>query len=904
MTGRPTATTTACTQCGGAIYAGDRFCGSCGALVTGAGGNVVPTTAPAGDTPTQTGFTPFDGWERIIQRLRAATLGEFEIRRELGRGGMAIVFLAQDISLRRKVAIKLMSPGLLTNDEMVRKFREEAVMVAQMSHPNIISIHAVRNVEDLHFFIMKFVEGQSLDQVLRDTGALPYPLARSILFQVGSALAYAHRRGIIHRDVKPANILIDVEGDALVTDFGIAKAIDSDTHTKTGSVVGTPAYMSPEQCYALTATWASDQYSLGVVAYEMVVGAAPFTGPSFVVMKAHADEAPRPIRALRPDCPPDLEAAILRMLAKNPDDRFPSIAQALTALGARPLGEDDPYRTELAALIRKSVPTSSLTPVSPVPTWTRDHPPDPSVAKSAFPAAQTPPVAPVSTIPTTEPGQPVRPMSVSPPAAPPAPTPPPPAPPAADAAAVVLTPTNDASTVRMESVAKPAPAVPAAIPGAPAVPIAGSTPVSAPAGPPRRVRRRGLGAGVLIVAAAAVFWFVVLRGSPGSTEATGSVPPVVPEPQPSSQPQAPAPTPVPVAETPGTGAGGTSAPAAPPPAATTPTPVTTTPTATPATGTGATPTAPVTAKSVVVSPAEMILMVGQTVAPPDVTVMGTNGRPMTGQRVTWTSPNAAVATVNRATGTVTGVSVGTTEIRAASGTASGTLRVRVDPPVVLASIAVDQPRRLTVGENITLSATPRDSRGNVMPDQSVAWTSSDSRVATIGATTGVVTAAGPGTADLTASAGGKSTTVRLTVVAPAPPPVEPPRAPAVDPAAEERRARAAIDAGVQRYVSVLRAHDARTVTSLYSPQSEQDRKNEQLLLRLMEGAAKLTVAEPRANPSTIDGASASVEFAVALSWRNSFGRLRQETVSFRMELQRDGADWRTVSARVIGMLTP
>ena len=620
MTGRPTATTTACTQCGGAIYAGDRFCGSCGALVTGAAANVAPTATPNADTPAQSGFTPFDGWERIVQRLRAATIGEFEIRRELGRGGMAIVFLAQDIALRRKVAIKLMSPGLLTNEEMVRKFREEAVMVAQMSHPNIISIHAVRNVEDLHFFIMKFVEGKSLDQVLRDTGALPFPLARAILFQVGSALAYAHRRGIIHRDIKPANILIDIEGDALVTDFGIAKAIDSDTHTKTGSVVGTPAYMSPEQCYAMASTWASDQYSLGVVAYEMVAGTAPFTGPSFVVMKAHADEAPRPIRALRPDCPPDLEAAILRMLAKNPEDRFPSISQALTALGARPLPEDDPYRIELAALIQKSVPTASLTPVSPVPTYTRDHVAGPPVTQS--PPAP-PPAEPASAAPLaqTVPPVPPAPVAARPPAAP--------EPAVPEAATVVLKPVSAADTVRVEG------AQPALV-------------------APSRVRRRTLGVGVLIMAAAGVFWLLVLRRAPVPGES-----PVAAAPASQREPPPPPTTP-PATGTPNAGApvmsAGSTQPAASPsvgaastaPAATpaSPTPAPS-PAAPPAASKSETPAPAVIAKSVVVSPSELTLMVGQTVQP-DVTVMGTNGRPLAGQRVTWTSPNAVVATVDRA----------------------------------------------------------------------------------------------------------------------------------------------------------------------------------------------------------------------------------------------------------------
>ena len=244
MTGRPSATSTACTKCGEPIYAGDRFCGNCGAVVTGdIHGVATPPAISYGDdtdTPTRPeGYTTYDGWERIIERLRAATVGEFEIRRELGRGGMAIVFLAHDVALRRKVAIKLMSPGLLTNYEMVRKFREEAVMVAQMSHPNIITIHAVRQVEDLHFFIMKFVEGRPLDQVVRDIGQLPFPVARAILYQVGSALAYAHRRGVIHRDVKPSNILIDIEGDARRLAVRVA-------HRRGGEVAGHQAEAGAE----------------------------------------------------------------------------------------------------------------------------------------------------------------------------------------------------------------------------------------------------------------------------------------------------------------------------------------------------------------------------------------------------------------------------------------------------------------------------------------------------------------------------------------------------------------------------------------------------------------------------------------------------------------------------------
>jgi hypothetical protein len=234
------------------------------------------------------------------------------------------------------------------------------------------------------------------------------------------------------------------------------------------------------------------------------------------------------------------------------------------------------------------------------------------------------------------------------------------------------------------------------------------------------------------------------------------------------------------------------------------------------------------------------------------------------------------------------------------------MRVTVEAPIVLSTIAVDQPRRLTVGENITLLATPRDSRGNIMAGQSIAWSSADPEVATVAPTTGVVTAIGPGTADITASASGKTTTVRLIVAAPAPATPESVKAPLPDPAVEASRARAAIEASVQQYVAALRAHDARRVTALYrgAGASDQDRKTQQTLVRLMDGAAKLTAAEPRIEPSRIDGANASVDFAVPMSWRNPFGRIRNETVSFRADLQRDPTGWRMVGVRVIGTLTP
>jgi serine/threonine protein kinase len=292
--------------------------------------------------------------------LRAATAGEFEILRELGRGGMAAVYLAHEVALNRKIAIKVMSPALLTGEGMVRRFRQEAVTVANMGHPHIITIHAVRQIDDLHFFVMKFVEGRSLEHIIRSAGALPLRTVRGLLWMVGNALAYAHRRGVVHRDVKPANILIDEDGNAVVTDFGIAKLVLRESNsiprasrggeTQTGVIVGTPTYMSPEQCLARPVSAASDQYSLGLVAYELLTGRPPFIGSPFVVMHAHTERPAPSIREQRPDCDPELDAAIQRMLAKDPLQRWPSIQHALAALSAAPLGDSDPDRIALAQL--------------------------------------------------------------------------------------------------------------------------------------------------------------------------------------------------------------------------------------------------------------------------------------------------------------------------------------------------------------------------------------------------------------------------------------------------------------------------------------------------------------------------------------------------------------------------
>ena len=282
---------TACDHCGAALGTGTQFCAECGA--------------------EQGGSTA--GERRQVEALRVAAAGHYDIRGELGRGGMATVYLAHDLALDRKVAIKVMAPALAMGDG-IERFKREARTAASLSHPNIIPVFGVYHTEELLYFVMKYVEGRPLDGIIRELGALPIPMVQAILGQIASAFGYAHRRGVIHRDIKPANILIDDEGWAVVTDFGIAKVSDSKGLTMTGLSVGTPTYMSPEQVAGDGVTPASDQYALGVLAYEMLTGKPPFQGAnSMAMMYAHVHHPPLPLDAARPDCPAGLGDAVMRM---------------------------------------------------------------------------------------------------------------------------------------------------------------------------------------------------------------------------------------------------------------------------------------------------------------------------------------------------------------------------------------------------------------------------------------------------------------------------------------------------------------------------------------------------------------------------------------------------------------
>ena len=352
------------------MQAGARFCPSCGSDISGQQTSFA--TAKIEARPRQSPPAPARD-AGVIESLRRATVGEYEILGLLGRGGMATVYLAHDIALDRKVAIKVMSPHLLQGEGMAERFKREARTAGSLSHPHIIPIYAVKEAGDLLFFVMKFVEGRPLDSIIHEVGAMPFPMVQSIMQQVGSALGSAHRRGIIHRDIKPANIMLDVDGWAVVTDFGIAKVADKQGLTMTGATVGTPSYMSPEQCAATKElTQASDQYSLGVVAYEMLSGRLPFAQESVMaIMYAHFNEPPAPIQSIRADCPPGIAAAVMRMLEKDPEKRWPNVEAAVAAFGNVTLAPDDPVRTKMMTLATQGGTSQLLqkfsTPPSPSP---------------------------------------------------------------------------------------------------------------------------------------------------------------------------------------------------------------------------------------------------------------------------------------------------------------------------------------------------------------------------------------------------------------------------------------------------------------------------------------------------------------------------------------------------------
>src|SRR5579864_2444213 len=292
------------------------------------------------------------------------TLGNrYRLISEIARGGMAAVWRAEDTLLDRQVAVKLLHPQFATDPEFLERFRREARAAARLSHPNIVPIYDVGEDNGIPYIVMELVEGGNLKDRIRAAA----PLADAEIRAIGAALAatldYAHQKGLIHRDVKPQNVLLGEDGRPRLTDFGIAQAMASSGLTRTGAVMGSVHYIAPELVRGRTASPQSDIYSLGAVLYEMATGRVPFQGETDLsVALAHVEETPAPPRALNSRLAPDLEASILRALSKAPDLRFGSAAAFAEALRSGRA----PARTAVAAAsdVTQRMPTQAV-PVAP-----------------------------------------------------------------------------------------------------------------------------------------------------------------------------------------------------------------------------------------------------------------------------------------------------------------------------------------------------------------------------------------------------------------------------------------------------------------------------------------------------------------------------------------------------------
>lgn len=281
---------------------------------------VPPPTTPPPRVAAITTPPPIPG-ERYI--------GKYRVKGELGRGGMGAVYLAEHPGLGREVAIKELIQTTASDPIALKRFLQEAQVMARASHPNVIQVHDLELLGDVNYIVLELVRGKSMRDWLNQ-GPIPPPQVFAVMHGVLQALDYAHKRGIVHRDMKPENVLISEEGTVKVADFGIARLIDDPgaggTGTKTGTTVGTPLYMSPEQVASSRVDGRSDLYSTGIMFYELVAGQPPFTatefdGP-FTLMAKHVQAPPKPPSVYRPGLDPDLEGAILKSLAKRPEDRF------------------------------------------------------------------------------------------------------------------------------------------------------------------------------------------------------------------------------------------------------------------------------------------------------------------------------------------------------------------------------------------------------------------------------------------------------------------------------------------------------------------------------------------------------------------------------------------------------
>jgi serine/threonine protein kinase len=315
-----------CQRCGAAIAPGSRFCPSCGRQVLDPAASTLLVGAAD---------------DALLAEVRHALAGEYDIEREVGRGAMAVVYRATEAGLGRRVALKVLPPEMTLSRELSERFKREARLAASLEHPNIIPVYREGQAGRFLFMAMKFIEGRSLEDIIQSQGPLPVSVVMHVLRAATSALAYAHERGIVHRDIKSANILVDRDGRVVVTDFGIARAAEDASLTSTGTMVGTPYFMSPEQCAARRIGPQSDQYSLGVVTFQMLTGSVPFQAETLPgIMHHHFYTQVPDLGNARLDVPAAVCELIDRSLAKKPENRFASTHAMVAALEAVPFSEE------------------------------------------------------------------------------------------------------------------------------------------------------------------------------------------------------------------------------------------------------------------------------------------------------------------------------------------------------------------------------------------------------------------------------------------------------------------------------------------------------------------------------------------------------------------------------------
>ena len=336
-----------CPKCGTPLQDGARSCSVCGWSVSLGGVTRVATSDEKAEVlEAISGPLVATGTDALLETLRKELSAEYDVERELGRGGMAIVYKAVEKDLFRAVALKVLPPGH-GGPAMAERFRREARMAAALDHPGIIPVYRVGQAASTFYFAMKYVEGRAVDAIIESQGALPVPVILQILRASASALAFAHERGIVHRDIKGANIMVDRGGRIMVSDFGIARATEDKALTASGSVMGTPHFMSPEQCAGQKVGPQSDQYSLGVLAFQMLTGSVPFDSESLIGILQHHFFTPVPdVSRVREGVPPQLFAVLNRALAKSPGSRYASTKDMVTDLERIPLSEADRVAAE------------------------------------------------------------------------------------------------------------------------------------------------------------------------------------------------------------------------------------------------------------------------------------------------------------------------------------------------------------------------------------------------------------------------------------------------------------------------------------------------------------------------------------------------------------------------------